>query len=108
MKTCPAQPDDLNPAANGHAALAAPDQQADATATKPPPGERARPPVEVLLWDLEQAAQALNVSTKTLKRMVAGGEIPGVVRLARRRLFSRRALEQWIDQGCPPVRRGRR
>jgi hypothetical protein len=63
---------------------------------------------ERLLWSLEEAAHALNVSGRTPKRMASGGELPGgcVVHLARRRLFARRAIEAWISEGCPaPARR---
>jgi excisionase family DNA binding protein len=50
-----------------------------------------------LLWDLPQVARSLGVSHRTVKRMVAAGELPGVVRLGRRVLVSRRALERWIE-----------
>jgi excisionase family DNA binding protein len=60
---------------------------------------------EQLLWDLPAAAHALNVSERTVKRLAAAGELPGVVHVGSRRLFYRKALEEWIAQGCPPVRR---
>jgi excisionase family DNA binding protein len=67
--------------------------------------------VEPLLWELPVAAEALAVSTRTLKRMAAAGELPegAVVRLARRRLFNRRVLERWVETGCPrPARKSGR
>jgi hypothetical protein len=62
-----------------------------------------------LLWDLEEAAHALHISGRTLKRMARGGELPQgcVVHLSRRRLFVRQAIEQWIADGCPPPARRR-
>jgi hypothetical protein len=63
---------------------------------------------ERLLWSLEEAAHALSISTRTLKRLATGGELPAgcVVHLARRRLFARKAIEVWIQDGCPaPSRR---
>jgi excisionase family DNA binding protein len=65
---------------------------------------------ERLLWSLEEAAHALNVSGRTLKRMASGGELPAgcVVHLARRRLFARKAIEAWIQEGYPPVKGGKR
>jgi excisionase family DNA binding protein len=65
---------------------------------------------EPLLWALEQAAAALNVSDRTLKRMARAGELPAgaVVRFGRRRLFSRLLLEDWCRKGCPPSAKGRR
>jgi hypothetical protein len=63
--------------------------------------------IEPLLWSVEQTASALCLSVSSVKRMSAAGEIPGVVKLGRRRLFDRRRLERWIADGCPvPRRRG--
>jgi excisionase family DNA binding protein len=61
--------------------------------------------VQPLLWDLAECAVALGVSTRTVKRMAATGELPGVVRLGRCRRFDRRRIERWIADGCPPVGR---
>jgi excisionase family DNA binding protein len=70
------------------------------------PAVPAGPTVEPLLWDRDQTAVALGVSAKTVARMAAAGALPGSVKLGRRRLFSRKAIELWIAQGCPrPVRR---
>jgi excisionase family DNA binding protein len=67
---------------------------------------------EPLLWSLSEAAEALRISTRTLKRMAADGTLPpgAVVHLGRRRLFSRRILEDWSARGCtrPGNGRGRR
>jgi hypothetical protein len=49
------------------------------------------------------AALALGVSGRALKRMAGAGELPdgAVVRVSRRRLFVKRALELWVAAGCP-------
>jgi excisionase family DNA binding protein len=77
------------------------------------PGPRARKkplPLEPALLTLEQAAQILNVSTKTVKRMLACGEMPGTRRVHRRVLILRSELERWLERGCPqpPHAPGRR
>jgi excisionase family DNA binding protein len=77
--------------------LAAP---APAAAEAPP----AAPGPPRLLWTLAEAAHALNLSARTLKRAAAEGGLPSgaVVRpFGRRRLFSRAVLEDWIRAGCP-------
>jgi predicted DNA-binding transcriptional regulator AlpA len=62
-----------------------------------------------LLWDLEETAHVLGISGRTLKRMARAGELPQgcVVHLSRRRLFVRKAVEQWVADGCPPPARRR-
>jgi len=60
-----------------------------------------------LLWTLEQAAAALNLSPRSLKRAVAESALPpgAVVRpFGRRRLFSRLVLEDWCRRGCPSAK----
>jgi excisionase family DNA binding protein len=60
-------------------------------------------PLEPLLLSLEQAAQLLNISTKTAKRMLSEGTLPGTRRIRRRVMISRADLERWIEKGCPQV-----
>jgi excisionase family DNA binding protein len=122
---------DLPPGTNGHAADSAAIAELPATgpASNPSPdpsadsdqvgaiatGQAARPAraaaVEALLWTLEEAADALRVSPRTLKRMAAAGVLPAgaVVRpFGRLRLFSRPILERWVSEGCPRARSGAR
>jgi hypothetical protein len=83
------------PAANG---AAAPD-----TTRRPAPAPGLLP----LLLDLKAAAAFLGgVAEVTVKRMARDGTFPpGVVlKLGRRRLFSRVALEKWVADGCPRPR----
>lgn len=50
-----------------------------------------------LLWSLKQAAQALSLSERTVWSMVNVGSLPHL-RIGRRLLFSRAAIQLWIDQ----------
>jgi excisionase family DNA binding protein len=54
-----------------------------------------------LLLSIGQAAQLLNVSTKTAKRMLAAGELPGTRRIRRRVMISHADLLAWVEKGCP-------
>lgn len=56
-----------------------------------------------LLIDLDAAAALCSVSTKTIRRLIAAGELPGVRRLGRRVLVSRAELQAWVDRGCPKI-----
>ncbi len=74
--------------------------------TRPP----AAPAVERLVWSLAEVALALgNVSTRTVKRLAVGELAHAVRRVGRRRLFDRKAIEEWVRQGCPrcPLTSGR-
>jgi excisionase family DNA binding protein len=55
-----------------------------------------------------ETASNINTCTKTVWRMIAAGELPGVIRLGRRVLISRKALEEWIAASCPPIQRPHR
>ncbi|HVS35312.1 MAG TPA: helix-turn-helix domain-containing protein [Gemmataceae bacterium] len=68
-----------------------------------PPGRGPAAALEPLLVDLAGVARLLSLSRRTLKRMVAAGELPGVVRQHRRVLVRYAALKKWVDDGCPPV-----
>ena len=50
-----------------------------------------------LLIGIRQAADALSVCPRTLAALVSAGKLPSV-KLGKRRLFSVRALEQFIEQ----------
>src|SRR5262249_13110848 len=95
--------------------LSVPSEDGSRTSDSAPPAPPKRrhalaAAIEPLLWSLTEAAAALRVSTRTLKRMAASDELPEgtVVYLARRRLFSRRVLERWVEGGCKAPARKRR
>jgi excisionase family DNA binding protein len=56
-----------------------------------------REPQTPLLLSIKQAAQALSLSERTVWTLVQTRELPHV-RVGRRLLFSRMALESWIDR----------
>jgi excisionase family DNA binding protein len=72
----------------------------------PLPAEAAPPPPSAgtaLLIDIPRTAELLGLSAKTVSRMATAGELPGVVKIRRRRLVSLEALRAWIAEGCPPL-----
>jgi excisionase family DNA binding protein len=66
--------------------------------------------LQPLQLTIEQTAILTSYSVRTLKRLVATRAIPGVTRVGRCLRFNRRAVEEWLERGCPlPGRRnGRR
>jgi hypothetical protein len=71
------------------------------TANPQPSRRNKTPDPNALLWSIDQAAAALGVSTRSLKRADVLAELPpGAVRhLGRRVLFSRLVLEAWLSEG---------
>ena len=61
--------------------------------------------VTARLGDVNAAAHKLNLSAKTIRRMADAGKMPGVIRLGRLLRFDLDLMDQWIDQGCPPLHR---
>ncbi len=66
---------------------------------------------------IDEAATLVGVSSRTLKRMIACGQLPeGVtakdiilaIKVRGRRLFVRAALVRWVEAGCPVVQVKRR
>lgn len=61
------------------------------------------PPVahEPLLIPVEQVAEMLNLSTRTVWRMLAAGRIPEPVRIGGSVRWHLDRVRQWVDAGCP-------
>ena len=59
----------------------------------------------VELMTVPDAASMLGVSARHLWRLIDGGQTPPVVRLGRTVRINRRAIEKWILDGCPDVRK---
>lgn len=57
--------------------------------------------IDRLLVDAPTAARLLSIGTRKLWELSNRNVVPGVVRLGRRVLYSRVALEAWITKGCP-------
>lgn len=61
------------------------------------------------MLSLPQVAEDFGVSERHIRRLVDGGRFPQPVKLGRLVRWPRRALEEWVDDGCPkPSRHCRR
>ena len=61
-----------------------------------------------LLWDLKETAHQLgNVSTRTVQRLVARGEI-ATKRVGRRRMVIAASVQAWLDGDMPTAHTGKR
>lgn len=58
------------------------------------------------LLDVQQVADLLNASTRHIYRLVEAGKMPQPVRLGTLCRWSRRIIEQWIEDGCPALQHG--
>ena len=56
---------------------------------------------EPLLIPVEQVAEMLNLSTRTVWRMLAAGRIPEPVRIGGSVRWRLARVRQWVDAGCP-------
>lgn len=54
------------------------------------------------LLRIEQVAQLLNISERTIYRMQENASIPPPVELLGSKRWQRSVLLQWIADGCPP------
>jgi excisionase family DNA binding protein len=61
-----------------------------------------RPPAELL--DVRTVARLLGVSVRTVYRLADAGRMPAPVRLGALVRWPRRAMLDWISNGCPVVR----
>ncbi|NKY99144.1 helix-turn-helix domain-containing protein [Nocardiopsis alborubida] len=52
---------------------------------------------EKVAYSVEEAAQALSLGQTTVKKLIATGRLPSV-RVGRRRLIPRSALEDYVNQ----------
>ena len=59
------------------------------------------------LLDARDVAAMLKCSRRTICRLMDAGRIPAPIRLGGLLRWDRRALLEWITQGCPPCRSGR-
>lgn len=64
-------------------------------------------PDDVLLMAVEQVAHLLQVSTRTVWRLVSAGKLVAPVYVGKAARWRYRDLKQWIEAGCP-LERGER
>lgn len=85
---------------------------------KPPPPVSAEPAVTAgetsapepqqeqgALIDVNEVAKLLNISSRTVYRLNDMGKMPKVIRIGSLVRWSRKAIEQWIADGCRAVER---
>lgn len=58
-----------------------------------------------LTFNAAELAAALGVDERTVWRKAASDELPPSVRVGRRRLWSKTAVDAWLAAGCPARRR---
>ena len=54
-----------------------------------------------MLINAEEVARMLDVSERTLWRLVSGGKVPPPVRIGRSTRWRVAEIRDWIDVGCP-------
>ncbi len=69
--------------------------------TEPQNIEFKRAVTQSLLIDSRQVGELLNLSTRTVWRLLSAGKLPEPVRIGRSVRWSRSDLETWIANGCP-------
>lgn len=62
------------------------------------------PPAALL--GVKETAALLKCSERHLYRLVDSGRAPAPIKLGALVRFSRKSIEDWIADGCPPCRRG--
>ncbi len=65
--------------------------------------ESERAETKPLLIDRRQVGELLNLSTRTVWRLLSAGKLPKPVRIGRSVRWSRSDLETWIANGCPEI-----
>lgn len=53
------------------------------------------------LLDIDQVSQIVHCSTRHVSRMVAAGSMPTPIRLGTLQRWSRTAIIDWVEAGCP-------
>jgi predicted DNA-binding transcriptional regulator AlpA len=56
-----------------------------------------------LFYDMPDMEQALKCSDRHIRNLRTTGRIPQPVKLGGRVLWSKKVIEQWIDDGCPAL-----
>lgn len=59
--------------------------------------------IDVRLLTADELAEMLKVSTRTLWRLLSKGALPEPVRLGGSTRWRLHEVQQWIDEGCPPL-----
>jgi excisionase family DNA binding protein len=54
-----------------------------------------------VLIDAEELARMMDVSERTLWRLLSGGKLPQPVRIGRSTRWRLAEVTEWIEKGCP-------
>jgi excisionase family DNA binding protein len=68
-------------------------------ATTTPPSGQGAP----LLLRVNEVAELLGISERSVWRMQSAGKLPAAVRLAGSIRWRRAEIEAWVDAGCPAI-----
>jgi excisionase family DNA binding protein len=69
--------------------------------SRPSEGSRAVQAAFGRLLDVKQVAELLGLGERTVWSYAGSGKMPAPKHVGRRRLWSLRELEKWVDNGCP-------
>jgi excisionase family DNA binding protein len=58
-------------------------------------------PSPALLIDVREVANLTSLGDRTVWRLAQSGRLPLPLKVGGRRLWSRLAIEKWIQSGCP-------
>jgi prophage regulatory protein len=61
--------------------------------------------VEPLLATASQVAELMQISTRTLWRLLSGGKVPEPLRIGGAVRWRLDVVKAWIEAGCPPLTR---
>lgn len=61
-----------------------------------------------LLLDTKETSKLLKISTRTIWEMENDGRMPQAVRIGKAVRWSYKALQKWVDDGCPARPKGGR
>lgn len=54
-----------------------------------------------VLIDAAELARQMNISERTLWRLLSAGKVPEPVRIGRNTRWRQAEVSRWIEQGCP-------
>jgi predicted DNA-binding transcriptional regulator AlpA len=58
-------------------------------------------------YKAQNIASMLQISTRQIWRLHDAGLMPRAIKLGRSVRWSRALIDEWLNEGCPPCRKGR-
>lgn len=56
---------------------------------------------KILLLSVDQVAEMIGISRRTVWRLVSGKEIPLPIKLRGNTRWRRKDIDEWVEAGCP-------